>query len=150
MCAGYAVRGDQDSGRLGWALRGRMAAMNWPAFAMLSAMFAALTAIFGKIGVRDIDSNLAVAIRTTVVVVFAWGLVMLHPVRVELGAKDVRVDRTGNLRREGLSAQEARLVAVAKGDLEQDRGVAREHRPGQRGRVGCSTTARCNWGRPAG
>jgi len=55
--------------------------MTWPIFAALSAFFAALTAIFGKIGVRDVDSNLAVAIRTTVVVVFAWGLVALQPAK---------------------------------------------------------------------
>jgi bacterial/archaeal transporter family protein len=53
--------------------------MTWPLFAVLSALFASLTAIFGKIGVQGIDSNLAVAIRTTVVLVFAWGLVMLQP-----------------------------------------------------------------------
>jgi bacterial/archaeal transporter family protein len=61
-----------------------MAAMSWPLFAALSALFASLTAIFGKIGVRDIDSNLAVAIRTSVVVVFAWGLVALQPGRMTL------------------------------------------------------------------
>ena len=48
--------------------------MTWPLFAVLSALFASLTAIFGKVGVQGIDSNLAVAIRTTVVLVFAWGL----------------------------------------------------------------------------
>ena len=50
--------------------------MTWPILALLSAVFAALTAILGKVGVQGIDSNLAVAIRTTVVVVFAWGLVL--------------------------------------------------------------------------
>jgi transporter family protein len=53
--------------------------MSWTVFAVLSAFFASLTAIFGKIGVQGIDSNLAVAIRTTVVVVFAWGLLLLQP-----------------------------------------------------------------------
>ena len=53
--------------------------MSWPLFAVASALFASLTAIFGKIGVQNIDSNLAVAIRTTVVVVFAWVLVALQP-----------------------------------------------------------------------
>ncbi|MEZ5399073.1 MAG: EamA family transporter [Bryobacteraceae bacterium] len=52
--------------------------MKWPVFAVLSAVFAALTAIFAKIGVAGIDSNVAVAIRTTVVVVFAWGLVSVQ------------------------------------------------------------------------
>ena len=50
--------------------------MSWPAFALLAAFFAALTAILGKIGVQGIDSNLAVAIRTSVIVIFAWGLVL--------------------------------------------------------------------------
>ena len=52
--------------------------MTWPILAALSAVFAALTAILGKIGVQGIDVNLAVAIRTSVVVVFAWGLVLLQ------------------------------------------------------------------------
>jgi bacterial/archaeal transporter family protein len=53
-------------------------AFSWPVFALLSALFASLTAILGKIGVQGIDSNLAVAIRTSVIVVFAWGLVLLQ------------------------------------------------------------------------
>jgi transporter family protein len=52
--------------------------MTWLAAAALSAMFAALTAILGKVGVQNVDSNLAVAIRTTVVLVFAWGLVLVQ------------------------------------------------------------------------
>lgn len=55
-----------------------MLIMTWLTAAILSALFAALTAIFGKLGVQNVDSNLAVAIRTTVVVVFAWGLVLLQ------------------------------------------------------------------------
>lgn len=43
---------------------------------MLSALFAALTAIFAKVGVRDIDSNLATAIRTTVILLLTWGIVL--------------------------------------------------------------------------
>lgn len=43
---------------------------------MLSALFAALTAIFAKVGVRDINSDLATAIRTTVVLVITWGIVL--------------------------------------------------------------------------
>jgi len=49
--------------------------MNWAGYAILSAVFGALVAIFGKIGVRDVDSNLAVAIRTVIIVFFAWGIV---------------------------------------------------------------------------
>ena len=47
----------------------------WKIYALLSAFFAALTAIFAKVGVRDIDSNLATAIRTTVILLITWGIV---------------------------------------------------------------------------
>ena len=47
----------------------------WQTYALLSALFAALTAIFAKIGVRDIDSNLATAIRTLVILFITWGIV---------------------------------------------------------------------------
>lgn len=46
--------------------------MTWLIWALLSAVFAAATAILAKLGVAEIGSNLATAIRTTVVVVFAW------------------------------------------------------------------------------
>jgi transporter family protein len=46
--------------------------MNWFAWALLSAGFAGLTAILAKIGVKDVDSNLATAIRTSVILSFAW------------------------------------------------------------------------------
>ncbi len=52
--------------------------MNWAAYAVLSAFFAALVAIFGKIGVEGIDSNLAVAFRTAIIVFFAWGIVAVQ------------------------------------------------------------------------
>ena len=48
--------------------------MNWIFWAILSAFFAGITAILAKIGVAHVDSNLATAIRTTVVLVFSWGL----------------------------------------------------------------------------
>ena|SRR5438270_11803015 len=48
--------------------------MNWLTWALLSAFFAALTAILAKVGVQGIDSNLATAIRTVVIVVFAWSV----------------------------------------------------------------------------
>lgn len=48
----------------------------WTFYALLSAFFAALTAIFAKIGVRDVDSNLATAIRTTVILLLTWGIVI--------------------------------------------------------------------------
>ena len=46
--------------------------MSWLTWSLLSALFAALTALLAKLGVAHVDSNLATAIRTTVVVVFAW------------------------------------------------------------------------------
>lgn len=52
--------------------------MNWLTFSLLSAFFAALTAIFAKIGVKDVDSNLATAIRTVVIILFAWGIVFFQ------------------------------------------------------------------------
>jgi len=50
--------------------------MNWIAWALLSAFFAGITAILAKIGVAGVDSNLATAIRTTVVLVFAWSIAL--------------------------------------------------------------------------
>ena len=47
----------------------------WAVFAVLSAVFAALTSIFAKIGIDGVNSNLATAVRTMVVVVMAWGMV---------------------------------------------------------------------------
>lgn len=48
----------------------------WKYYALLSAFFAALTAIFAKIGVKDINSNLATAIRTSVVLFITWGIAL--------------------------------------------------------------------------
>ncbi|MBP1562886.1 MAG: EamA family transporter [Oscillospiraceae bacterium] len=49
----------------------------WLLFAALSAVFAALTSILAKIGIENVNSNLATAIRTIVVVIMAWGMVFL-------------------------------------------------------------------------
>ena len=49
----------------------------WFALALLSAIFAALTSILAKVGIDGVNSNLATAIRTVVVVVMAWGMVFL-------------------------------------------------------------------------
>ena len=49
----------------------------WMVFALLSAVFAALTSILAKIGIDGVNSNLATAIRTVVVVIMAWGMVFL-------------------------------------------------------------------------
>lgn len=49
----------------------------WLLFALLSAVFAALTSILAKIGIEGVNSNLATAIRTGVVLIMAWGIVFL-------------------------------------------------------------------------
>jgi transporter family protein len=51
--------------------------MNWIGWALLSAVFAAATALLAKVGVAHVDSNLATAVRTSVVVVFAWGIALI-------------------------------------------------------------------------
>ena len=58
----------------------------WFVFALLSAIFAALTSILAKIGVDGVISNLATAIRTVVVLVMAWGMVFLTNSQVGLAA----------------------------------------------------------------
>ena len=47
----------------------------WWIYALLAALFAALTAIFAKIGVKGVDSDLATAIRTVVILLLAWAIV---------------------------------------------------------------------------
>jgi transporter family protein len=49
----------------------------WIVFAILSAVFAALTSILAKVGIEGVNSNLATAIRTVVAVIMAWGMVFL-------------------------------------------------------------------------
>ncbi len=49
----------------------------WFIFALMSAVFAALTSILAKVGIDGVNSNLATAIRTVVVVIMAWGMVFL-------------------------------------------------------------------------
>ena len=48
----------------------------WWVYALLSAFFAALTTIFAKIGIKDVNSDLATAIRTIVILIIAWGIVI--------------------------------------------------------------------------
>ena len=57
----------------------------WAVFAILSAVFAALTSILAKIGIDGVNSNLATAIRTVVVVIMSWGMVFLTNAQVGLG-----------------------------------------------------------------
>lgn len=49
----------------------------WAVFAVLSAVFAALTSILAKIGIDGVNSNLATAVRTVIVVLMSWGMVFL-------------------------------------------------------------------------
>ena len=58
----------------------------WFVLALLSAVFAALTSILAKIGIDGVNSNLATAIRTVVVLIMAWGMVFLTNGQRGLGA----------------------------------------------------------------
>lgn len=58
----------------------------WFILALLSAVFAALTSILAKIGINGVNSNLATAIRTVVVVIMAWGMVFLTNAQSGLSA----------------------------------------------------------------
>lgn len=60
----------------------------WLIFAILSAVFAALTSILAKIGINGVDSNLATAVRTVVVVLLAWGMVFLTHAQSGIGSID--------------------------------------------------------------
>lgn len=64
--------------------------MSWIGWALLSAVFAAATALLAKVGVEQVDSNLATAIRTTVVVIFAWGIALALGKSGEMRAIDRR------------------------------------------------------------
>ena len=62
----------------------------WAILALLSAIFAALTSILAKVGIEGVNSNLATAIRTMVVVLMAWGMVFLTNAQsgiMEIGRK---------------------------------------------------------------
>lgn len=59
----------------------------WKYYALLSALFASLTAIFAKIGIKDVNSDLATAIRTSIIVLLTWGIVLFC--RVEDKIKDI-------------------------------------------------------------
>ena len=58
----------------------------WMILAVLSAVFAALTSILAKVGIDGVNSNLATAIRTVVVLVMAWGMVFLTDAQGGIGA----------------------------------------------------------------
>ncbi len=59
----------------------------WKLFAILSALFAALTTILAKLGIKGVDSNLATAIRTSVVIFLSWGIVFM--LGVQNGVKEL-------------------------------------------------------------
>jgi transporter family protein len=50
----------------------------WWTYALLSALFAALTAIFAKVGIKGVNTDLATAIRTVVVLIIAWGIAFMR------------------------------------------------------------------------
>ncbi len=60
-------------------MKNTMASNMWLIFALLSALFAALTFIFAKVGIEGVNSNLATALRTIVVLIMAWGMVCRYP-----------------------------------------------------------------------
>jgi bacterial/archaeal transporter family protein len=63
---------------------------SWIGWALLSAVFAAATALLAKVGVAHVDSNLATALRTSVVVVFAWGIALALGKHGEIRSLDGR------------------------------------------------------------
>lgn len=66
--------------------------MTWWAYALIAALAASATAILAKVGVKDVPSNLATAIRTVVILLFAWGIVLAtreHHVVRELNRRSV-------------------------------------------------------------
>jgi transporter family protein len=67
-----------------------MGHMTWIGWAILSAIFAAATALLAKVGVAHVDSNLATALRTSVVIVFAWGIVLALGKHGEIRSLDKR------------------------------------------------------------
>lgn len=62
----------------------------WIVYAILSAVFAALTSILAKIGIEDVNSNLATAIRTIVVLVMSWGIVFITGAYKGIGDISIR------------------------------------------------------------
>ena len=71
----------------------------WIVYAIFSALFAALTALFAKVGVKDVNSNLATAIRTIVIVIIAWGIVFFTGAGTGNGMSGVSASIAGISRR---------------------------------------------------
>ena len=81
MAAGEKDGARRDAGSCDW---------RWAVFAVLSAVFAALTSILAKVGVEDVESNLATALRTGVVLVMAWAIVLARGKQHQLRGIDRR------------------------------------------------------------
>ena len=82
----------EGSTSLPWHALGFAGMNNWFVWALLSAVFAALTAILAKVGVAEMNPNLATAIRTTVILVITWALALAtggqgRLVRADLAAR---------------------------------------------------------------
>jgi len=60
----------------------------WWIYALLSALFAALTAIFAKVGIKDVDSDLATAIRTVIILLIAWAIAIVRGGATTIGQLD--------------------------------------------------------------
>ncbi|MGZ3755240.1 MAG: EamA family transporter [Mucilaginibacter sp.] len=58
----------------------------WWIYALLSALFAALTALFAKIGIKGVDTDLATAIRTVIILILAWAIVFVRGTNHTMGS----------------------------------------------------------------
>ena len=58
----------------------------WWIYALLSALFAALTAIFAKVGIKGVDTDLATAIRTAIILIIAWGIAFIKGSAENIGS----------------------------------------------------------------
>ena len=67
-----------------------MKTSSWALFALLSALFAGLTAVLAKIGVQGVNSNLATAIRTVVILIVIWGIVLVRGETTGIGQLPAR------------------------------------------------------------
>ena len=75
------------------SLANTIGVMTWIGWALLSALFAAATALLAKVGVAHVDSNLATAVRTTVVVFFAWGIALARALQLGPASRVAPLDK---------------------------------------------------------
>ena len=109
--------------------------MSWIGWALLSAAFAAATALLAKVGVAHVDSNLAMALRTTVVLVFAWGIALALGKPVAAWPQDVLPD--GAQRQTWLDWRRSNITTVVKAVSDQVRAI--------KPKVMLSAAVFCNW-----